>query len=93
MREMSGMKNRHIARELYKRTRGQPHFTVNDLRKHRFNEVFKHPNQIGRFFGDLSQEKLAMVVGFDVASHKAAKGRWVRRWRWTSKAHAIFGVG
>lgn len=90
------MKNRHIARELYRRTQGQPHFSSNDLRKppkhgKALFELFDHYNQSGRFFGDLSQEKLVMVGGFEAASHRAARGRPVRRWRWTAKAHALFG--
>ena len=85
------MKNRHISRELFGRTRDQPHFTVNDLRKNKFEDLFSHPNQIGKFFGDLARENPAIKTGVDRALHKEAKRRWVWRWVWTEKAVAMFG--
>jgi len=85
------MKKRYIARELFKRTRGQATFTVNDLRKNKFNELFSHYNQIGSFFKDLAKEGLVMKAGADQAEHREAKGRWVWKWHWTEKARALFG--
>lgn len=85
------MKNKYIARELFRRTRGQPTFTVNDLRKNKFDELFSHHNQIGSFFKDLAEEGFALKAGADQAKHRAAKGRWVWKWHWTEKAVALFG--
>ena len=85
------MKNKHIARELFRRTRGQPTFTVNDLRDNQFDKLFNHYNQIGGFFKDLAKEGFALKAGADQAEHRAAKGRWVWKWAWTEKARAMFG--
>lgn len=84
------MKNRHIARALFNRTKYQAFFSVNDFREHNFDQVMTHPNQIGRFFGDLSQQGLAEKYGRDRAEHVEAKGRDVSRWVWTRKAHGLF---
>jgi hypothetical protein len=65
------MKNKHIARVLYGRTKRQESFTVNDLREppkggKPLSDLFTHPNQIGRFFGDLSKEGFAYKIGQDL---------------------------
>lgn len=85
------MRNRHIARELFNRTRRQDFFTVNDFRKYNFDNLMSHPNQIGGFFGDLSKNGLAVKVGQDRAKHKEAKRRWIWKWIWTVKAEVLFG--
>lgn len=95
---MGKMSSRYIARELYMRTRGKPFFSVNDLRKppkhgKALQELFIHHNQTGAFFNYMQQEGLLRRAGMERAAHKAAKGRWVQRWTWTRKAHALFGVG
>jgi predicted transcriptional regulator len=86
------MKNQHIARGLFRRTRNQNHFTVNDFRANNFHHALDHPNQIGRFFADLVQNGFAVKIGQARAEHPEAKKRWVSKWFWTRKAHGVLGV-
>ena len=91
------MRNKHIARALYNRTKAQDCFSVNDLRKppkggKPLSDIFKHPNEIGAFFGDLSKAGLAYKIGYTKATHAEAKGRVIREWIWTKKAKIHFSV-
>ena len=84
------MNYRGLSRELFKRTRHKETISVNDLRDQNWEKLFTHHNQIGAFFRFLVIEELAVQVGHEMATHKAAKGREVKEYKWTSHAWSLY---
>lgn len=82
---------RNIAKTFYRRTRGQPSFSANDLRRTHLNEALGHPNAVGAFFRALQKEELITDVGREPATHEAANRRRILTYVWTSQAHGELG--
>ena len=70
--------------ELYKATKDQPFFTVEDFRRINLHEGM-HPNAIGQFFKNLSDRKVIEQCGITRATHKPANGRWIFKWMWCNE--------
>ena len=85
------MSNLTIIRKLYRVTKDEPTFSLNDMRAHALHKEFRHKNQIGSFFRWMSRVEYTRSVGTTRVEHKPGNGRWIFTWAWTDKAHQEFG--
>ena len=79
-------RRKNLARQLYRRTRSLPFFSVNDLRITHLNKFFNDPREHGGFFTDLMVDGYIREVGETKANHPEARGRMVKTWKWTNHA-------
>ena len=79
-------RRKNLARQLYLRTQHLPFFSVNDLRITHLNEFFKDRREHGGFFTDLMVDGYITEVGETKAHHPGARGRMVKKWKWTNHA-------
>ena len=85
------MSNPTIIKKLYRVTKDQPTFSLNDMRAHGIHNDFRHGNQIGSFFQWMGRVGYTRTVGRTRVKHKPGNRRWIFTWAWTDKAHQEFG--
>ena len=85
MQQIRGQR-RNLARQLYRRTNRLPFFSVNELRDTKLDRFFNDPREHGAFFTDLMVDGFIVQVGETVATHPKARGRMVKKWKWTNHA-------
>ena len=79
-------RRKNMARQLYHRTHLLKQFSVNNLRELTLDRFFTDPREHGGFFTDLMVDGYTIQVGETVATHKEARGRMVKTWKWTHHA-------